>query len=300
MCLLIYKKPGATIPVAHIENGMESNSDGAGFAIQIPESGHIYIDKGLWKAEEFCERLQTAMDYYGGSPGVMIHFRWSTGGKVSPTNCHPFTLDRLPVLRGLTTRAMAHNGVLASIPACDRYSDTYHLARQLSRLWSERKIRKSLQEHSGPGNKFVLLNPYKAHIIGEQHGKWIDGVWYSNDSYKAFYQRYTINWQYDCNDDDLWMEYDPKNDPAGKCLYCDVETARYRIGSSDYMLCYKCRSLYEKDVLGDLTCKSATLERCTTCLDLVHPIRPHYCQAWHSTTRVLSTPKQETKPANAS
>lgn len=277
MCLLIYKQAGSTIPVEHLQEGMESNSDGAGFAIQLPDHSSVYIHKGIWSVGEFLSTYQKALDYYGGNPACMIHFRWSTGGKVNHVNCHPFSIHHktLQVKKGYTDLALGHNGILSQINACKDYSDTYHLAEQLANKWTVKAIKNTLKMHCSASNKFVLLSPSKAHIIGEEHGHWDKGIWYSNGSYlPACYPMWKYRTTIQGDDMDLLEEsYQGifKRDLESNCLYCDKPDARYRLGDSECMVCWECKK--------DLTSLRGTPYhvQCSTCDKVVEEDVPHYC-----------------------
>ena len=291
MCLLIYKPSNTSIPFEHIQTAMEQNDDGAGFALQVPGQDTLFMDKGLWSAKEFYDRFTDALSYYGNS-SAMVHFRWSTGGLRNDINCHPFTLEPTPLVRGITRYALAHNGVLSSIAPCEHYSDTWYLSRQLSRFWSPKTMKRVLRKHVGPSNKFVLLTPTKAHIVGEQYGHWLNGVWYSNNSYKeTVYRRYFYTpkgaWSWDDNDEQACCFLTDTPD----CIYCGgKQIARYRVGNmEDVTLCWECKKEYQADM--ELAgCIDSKKVYCSFCKSMVGDEIPHWCDS------ILSNVSGDHKP----
>lgn len=293
MCLLIFKKAGATIPVDNLCEGLDTNSDGAGFAIPLADRGLVYVDRGVWKFKEFLDRYNAALEYFGGSPACIVHFRWSTGGKVNTVNCHPFPLTKAPFEdRGYAPLALAHNGVLSEIKACDKFSDTHHLASQLSDKWSIRKLRKVLHKHSGPNNKFTLVTPNNTWIIGEEHGHWSTdkGVWYSNNSYMpcrfTTYTHQGKQYQYYYDgvagawDDTEDIEFTYAKEMTEKltcndrCLYCEKDIGNYRLGNTDILVCWDCKKAWDDHDVKD---KGLTIP-CSFCgIDQAPVTRYHYC-----------------------
>ena len=58
--------------------------------------------------------------------------------------------------------------------------------------------RPDLDEALGAGNKIALLyDDGNYHILNEQQGKWDEGVWYSNHSYKGYFSTNASALNYD-------------------------------------------------------------------------------------------------------
>jgi hypothetical protein len=285
MCLLIYKPQNVTLPEEHLANGMRQNDDGAGFALQIPHKRTLYVSKGYWSLDQFLKAYREACAYYGGSPGAMIHFRFATGGKVNRENCHPFILSASPQTDGYADLALAHNGVLQKVSACENFSDTYHLARQCSQYWTQRAIKRELRSHVGPSNKFVLLSPNKANIIGEEFGQWDGGAWYSNGGYKKSFSRFTYSRGYFSQwEMDQWEDEDLETPP---CVICDMPISRYRLGDSEIVCCWDCR----KAIAADLLSTKESKVTCSWCHASVWERTPHYCTVSKPLPQLANLPK---------
>lgn len=193
MCLLICRKPGSEIPMAHLRNAFASNPHGAGYA--YIRNGRVVIRRGFKDFRSFEQSYKTADPK---SPHL-IHFRWATHGPKSKDNCHPF---RLP--HGI---AMGHNGII-SIATVGDESDTRAfigsvLTPDLTDHGAEILEMPSFQryiENQIGYSKLAFLRPDGSFIIyNEDMGDWVDGVWYSNKSYeeKPYYSVSSCNSAFD-------------------------------------------------------------------------------------------------------
>lgn len=182
MCLAIYKPAGKNVPEDHLEEGFQSNRDGAGFA--YVENGIVRYMKGFFDYKTFLENYKERVkDEY---PAV-IHFRWATVGEKNTDNCHPFEAGNGGVL--------VHNG-----PQIQKLGDEVNSD---SRVFAERIIQpmtpevittaKEVLEGYLGYNKVVLLYADQVIILNEDAGVWDDGIWYSNDGYRSWYSY--GNWQ---------------------------------------------------------------------------------------------------------
>ena len=188
MCLAIFKPAGKDIKPEHLENASIQNPDGGGIAYATGEE--LIIRKGYFDGSETINNLlQDLTDY----PAV-VHFRWSTQGLTDKKNCHPFRIEEW---------AMIHNGHISCMPDDKKRSDTYLYAkrRMKRRIRSNNnwplldRANKKMAKEIG-GSKLVFLRADgESVIINEKKGDWVDGIWYSNDSYKEpvyyFHQPYT-------------------------------------------------------------------------------------------------------------
>lgn len=185
MCLAIFKEANKKVNKRDMKVAFDNNDDGAGFA--YPSNGKVIIEKGFFTFDSFWKALTPHMD-----KPMAIHFRWSTHGKIDETNCHPFRItDEL---------AMIHNGVISNIQIDDKdKSDTRTFVDDYVKpinkgnpmfVYSEYGNR-TLRACIG-SSKLVFINKKGNRVIvNEEAGHWTDGVWYSNDSYKAVKVRYS-------------------------------------------------------------------------------------------------------------
>lgn len=177
MCLLIAKKSGEIIPAEHLRNGYRANPDGAGLA--YIRKGRVTVEKGFFTVASFMR----AWEAVPASSPALVHFRWATHGGLTAGNCHPF---RLP--GGV---AVAHNGVIPGMGSPEK-SDTLAFCESvLAPALSEDRDAvhrpdwlASLAPAIG-SSKLAFLSPDGTlALVNEQLGRWIGGVWYSNDSYR--------------------------------------------------------------------------------------------------------------------
>jgi hypothetical protein len=194
MCLLAFLSPGVQPDRKALECSCFNNPDGFGFAILTgPNPGDTIIRGHSMDSDALIDSFIAAREAYPNY-GAMFHARWATHGAVNESNCHPF-----PVA-GRDDLLMGHNGILSCTPtAKDPRSDTRLFADEILmrrfRHLDSRKTRKRLESWLG-GSKLVILttDPFYQHntyIFNEDQGDWVEGIWYSNDSYRLARTVYT-------------------------------------------------------------------------------------------------------------
>lgn len=182
--------------------GFENNEDGAGMA--YVDDGELMIDKGYTTFEAFYEQYKELE----GTRDMLIHFRAaSPGTTISDEMCHPFMInDSLEVLDDGTNKyafAVGHNGRLPwAIGKCGE-SDTHQFTEQmLTPLLRQNPYFLDynhgillLERFIGDINKMVIFRfnrenkKLSIYIInpkvgtGFKQARWVEGVWFSNDSY---------------------------------------------------------------------------------------------------------------------
>jgi hypothetical protein len=187
MCLLTFMNEYTTADIDQLTVGAANNPDGFGFAIHAGTS--IVRGNGLKYNQVLDEFLKQRAIHSGPA---LFHSRITTHGGTTIDNCHPFQLGKD------TLSVMAHNGMLP-IPSTGGRSDTRILAEDMLPSWggasilNSKKQRKKLAKFAA-GSKLVFLsaNPdvqNNHYIINENLGHWVDGVWWSNNSY--VYSRYS-------------------------------------------------------------------------------------------------------------
>lgn len=177
MCLAILKPAGKILPEDHIREGWISNPDGGGYGF-VEEPGKIVVRKGFHKLKEFVDSYKADEEKYKDSP-FLVHFRICTMGAKDDTNTHPFETEH-----GI----LIHNGTLTGTEA--KYgagkSDTALFAESFSKyltfdfVYNHKKELDSALSH----NKIALLYKDRRWIIlNEDAGRWVEGIWYSNNGY---------------------------------------------------------------------------------------------------------------------
>ncbi|WP_280463152.1 class II glutamine amidotransferase [Nocardia carnea] len=232
MCILTFIKPGITPDTDLLLRGALVNPDGHGYALHAGDQ--ILTGHSLDAPELIAEFTKLRTRHPDGP--ALFHSRLATHGVEDLSNCHPFAVG------GDERTVLAHNGILPKNvhPAKgDPRSDTRIAAedflprRPFGSLdsWAGRE---RLERWLGR-DKLVLLTvdpTYKhpAYIFNENRGHWVEGSWYSNDTYR---------WR-------LWL------DEAG-CEACgEYEPDKFGPHCPTCGHCEECRRPFPKCVCADL------------------------------------------------
>lgn len=226
MCIAIASMKGNSLPSEEfLKNCFKNNPDGAGFAFNY--NGRVQIRKGFMDFESFKESLEKHDKMFDlKNCGVLIHFRIKTHGKVSVGCCHPFPVTaKLKKLRKGSCEcghAVIHNGVisLTTSKTDDMKSDTMvfimeyltHIASNAG--WSDNDQNIKLIEKL-IGSKMAILDGNGNIKMTSGFTQDEDGNYYSNQSYKPDYRKYTYTSSY-TYDDKWWAEYRKKYIDNGK------------------------------------------------------------------------------------
>jgi len=247
MCIIMYSKPGVTIPEEHLDTSRLNHPHGCGLTFVHPKKKKAVIYRTM-DYDRFKYVYNLVAGKYRDTP-ILVHFRKLTHGTAVLDNCHPFRINNYQVF--------VHNG---TVHPCkpdakneDNLSDTRifntSVLKHLSWGWEKNKgIRSLVEEYIGFSKVVVLDNKKNVTIFNEQKGEWNKDkdIWYSNNSYtwdEAYHERkkqwgyksskgnhYHDNWKSSKNsgrytpnkDCQLWSEdnqyfcYDPHQD----LFYC--------------------------------------------------------------------------------
>lgn len=242
MCIAILKTKEATITDEVLRTCYNNNKDGCGFA--YCENKTVYIKKFM-NFDRFLEEYKKVE----GKSNMLIHFRIATHGGVNVDNCHPFILnDRM---------ALIHNGIIAGYGDKTNKSDTRDFIDKVignisHRMWRNPSFRELVGNAIGYGKFCILDTDDNYYIINEHKGEWVDGVWYSNTSYKpkvvyssaetysnntTNYKRYYGYYEYDFYGLDLVF----------RCKDCGEEFTK-KEGKSLLYACPKCHKYNTEEV----------------------------------------------------
>lgn len=137
----------------------------------------------VFKSYEYDEYLEKYNEIRDDKSigNIVLHFRIATSGYNGEHNLHPFlTNDDL---------GFVHNGVIKGL-GNRSFSDTYEFNDMLKKFKHEfltcEMSKYFISEYIGHSKLIFLDNKDKYTIINEELGKWADGNWYSNDSYKEY------------------------------------------------------------------------------------------------------------------
>ena len=228
MCIAIVQTPGSKrIDADVLRTCYRNNPHGAGLA--YIKDGKVVTAKGYFSADRFVEKYNAAYSRYGGSP-MLIHCRIATSGATDQNNCHPFQVADGKL-------ALIHNGILAPTVAkpTAKRSDTAVFAQFLRdaelRQIPDPAALQSIETIIGTSNKIAFLDSNGAYAIAnEKQGHWINGVWYSNDTYR--WDAYGTPWLDDDIDAPLWAD---RQDGCMECGQVLITKTEYRTD-----LCMEC------------------------------------------------------------
>ena len=177
MCIAIYKPADKNISKRILGRCWNNNNDGAGF--MYAKDDRLYVDKGYFEFKKFWKAIRPHI--LDDPKALVIHFRIATSGKVDAENCHPFLIND-----GL---GLVHNGIISDLNDGIDRCDTLRMAMILKHLPEDfihnDSIMKLVELAVGNSNKFVFMNSKgEVKFINESTGIVVDGVWYSNGSFR--------------------------------------------------------------------------------------------------------------------
>ena len=176
MCIAILKPSDKTLDKSLLQACADNNPDGCGFAYN--EDDKIIIKKFM-DFNSFWKEYKKVQD----NKTMLIHFRIATHGNVELANCHPFKLNN--------HMALIHNGIISGYGSkTENLSDTKDFINKVIgnisyKMWKNPSFIKLVESAIGYSKFVILDNSGKYYIINEKKGDWVDGVWFSNSTYKA-------------------------------------------------------------------------------------------------------------------
>jgi hypothetical protein len=145
----------------------------------MSRNGVVVVEKEMkdWKRlykvyEDWRNRFPSAH--------ILLHFRISTHGGINIENCHPFKVNK--------SLAFIHNGIIDTDiikGKSDTNSFNELVLKELPKDFYKQQSIMDLMEYRIGYSKLVFLDGMNNYaIVGEHKGKWDNGNWYSNESYK--------------------------------------------------------------------------------------------------------------------
>jgi len=185
--------PPGVMPVRkELENGLEVNTDGAGFAIVVPEEWGDQNDSQMLMAKDHenpgytLDMFMNLREKYPEGPAV-FHSRLSTGSAVSFANTHPVAVGGDP------ETLLFHNGDLSTmISVAEGESDTVRLADDwLPHLdlddWTHADSIEWVMTRTGSKAVILTSNPrWQEQAYVYNRGQWLltpGGALHSNPDY---------------------------------------------------------------------------------------------------------------------
>ena len=178
MCIAILNtKKAGRLPKSHIKNSWENNDMGAGLLWN--ENNKLNVFK-TYDYDEYIDKYNELRDT-ANIGNIVLHFRIATSGYKGEHNLHPFLVNN--------NLGFVHNGVIRGL-GNKQFSDTYEFNDMLKKFSHDfincDMTKYFLSEYIGNSKLVFLSADDKYTIINEELGKWSDGNWYSNDSYKQY------------------------------------------------------------------------------------------------------------------
>lgn len=262
MCIAIFKPKNIIIEKDILKTCSENNPDGIGFA--YIKDNKIIINKYMDFDDFYSDYSKVEIT----SP-MLIHFRIATHGKVSVQNCHPFRLN--------SRMALVHNGIISGYGDRETKSDTLDFIEKVIgnisyKMWKNPSFRELVGNAIGY-SKFCILDVSGNHyIINEQKGVWVDGVWFSNTSYKPKVTYIKTSdkddktWDMYGNETyDSWYKRTHKSDDGQQSLFDtkhgDIDNT---VDEDDYAFIYQCTEcgkIFKSQEYDDVKCPKCKCEK---------------------------------------
>jgi predicted glutamine amidotransferase len=178
MCIAILNtKKAGRLPKTQIKNSWDNNDMGSGLLWN--KDGKLNVFK-TYEYDEYIEMYNKLRDD-STIGNIVLHFRIATSGYNGEHNLHPFLVN--------DDLGFVHNGVIRGL-GNKKFSDTYEFNDMLKKYKHNfltcEMSKFFISEYIGYSKLIFLDSKDKYTIINEDMGKWADGNWYSNDSYKEY------------------------------------------------------------------------------------------------------------------
>lgn len=198
MCVIIYRKPGVTIPQQKLESACLVNPDGMGL-IAIDRGKLVlrkYFDKKGNNPEHLAKFFEDTKDLT-----VYAHLRFRTRGATDIENVHPFSVLSKKK-HGVDVQFM-HNGTISGFgneKSCDSKVFAKEILTPLlertfydvgdQKLLHDPLVRTILEKYAMKNSVFLLADNFGNHrIINYEEGKDFGGWWASNEySFNRFHR----------------------------------------------------------------------------------------------------------------
>lgn len=180
MCIAILNTKGTILKKELLRNCWENNGDGAGM-LYINDYNMMEVFKEMKSFDVFYDKYSEVKRKYG-KRNIVLHFRISTHGGITESNCHPFMVHQ--------DLGFVHNGMIYNVPTSKVHSDTYMFNEVILKKLKEgfeydEDVLDMLEVYIGSGSKLIFLNADDDYaIVNEKAGHWNLGCWFSNSSYK--------------------------------------------------------------------------------------------------------------------
>jgi len=178
MCIAILNtKKAGRLPKKQVQHSWDNNDMGAGLLWN--KDGKLNVFKS-YDYEEYVDKYNELRDD-NTIGNIVLHFRIATSGYNGEHNLHPFLVN--------DDLGFVHNGVIKGL-GNKSFSDTYEFNDMLKKFKHNfltcEMSKFFISDYIGYSKLIFLDNKDKYTIVNEELGKWTNGNWYSNDSYKEY------------------------------------------------------------------------------------------------------------------
>lgn len=178
MCIAILNtKKAGRLQRSYIKNSWDNNDMGAGLLWVSKNKLNVFK---TYDYDEYIDKYNEVRDNKDVG-NIVLHFRIATSGYNGEHNLHPFLVnDKL---------GFVHNGVIKGL-GNKQFSDTYEFNDMLKKFkhnfLSCEMTKYFIAQYIGYSKLIFLDVDDRYTIINDELGKWVDGNWFSNDSYKQY------------------------------------------------------------------------------------------------------------------
>lgn len=178
MCIAILNcKKAGRLPKSQIKNSWDNNDMGAGLLWNKDNKLNVFK---TYDYDEYIDKYNEIRDD-NTIGNIVLHFRIATSGYNGEQNLHPFLVN--------DDLGFVHNGVIGGL-GNKSFSDTYEFNDMLKKFKHNflncEMSKFFISDYIGHSKLIFLDSKDKYTIIKEELGKWENGNWYSNDSYKEY------------------------------------------------------------------------------------------------------------------
>lgn len=242
MCIAILNT-GKALPKEYLKNSWENNNQGAGMLYNL--GGKLTTFK-TYDKKEFMNHYYKIRAQIKGN--IVLHFRIATSGYEKYTNLHPFLVNE--------NLGFVHNGIISGL-GNKQHSDTYQFNDMLKKFKHDfltcEQTKFFIADYIGSSKLVFLDSKDRYTIINESMGHWVDGDWFSNDSYLLdmdfyYYGNKKVN-KKDYTTTDWDFDYLKKEEP--KYLSSFINATEDNISYIEYITCIERDSNDFRDLVED-------------------------------------------------
>ena len=119
MCVIIYLPKESDLSNKELRKAWNRNSDGGGYCYQ--KNNKVYFKRGIMKYKDYKNEIEDLIGNYN----LILHMRISTSEVINKTQCHPYKIDSIKQLEGVSTSpVVCMNGTIKNQKLKKECNDT--------------------------------------------------------------------------------------------------------------------------------------------------------------------------------